>query len=645
MKTTRTVVSLFILYLVIGCSPETSFSVSKLYSDNMVIQRDQPIQVWGTAKNGATISVRFNSTEFKTTSNNGNWTVELPKMKTGGGPYTMIITSDSKKVEIKNILIGDVWICSGQSNMEYTLINSYDPKSKAVGAHDTKIRQFKVDRAFADKPEDKLEGGSWAVNHPDNTGDFTAVGYFFAKKLRESFDVPIGIINTSWGGSRIESWMSSESLGNENYETQIHKMKTESEELFNTQLAGFKKFFPNITQEDQGTMNEHPVWAEYNLDESDWIDMTVPSLWELKFEGLDGIGWYRTQFVLTEEEAQEVIEIGVGQIDESDDTYVNGIRVGGYLNAYTAERIYQVSPGILKEGLNIIAIRVEDNGGGGGIAGTESMLYLKTKTGTKSLAGIWKFKIGAYYPRAFNPNNIPTLLYNKMIFPLQKYPIKGVIWYQGESNTYPLDEDPILYEQLFKKMIRGWRKDWNLGDFPFLFVQLANFLEPQEDPGESNWATLRNSQSKALSLPNVGQAVTIDIGEAKDIHPKNKHDVGARLARAAKKIAYGETLVYSGPTYKSHKIVKDRVIISFDNIGSGLLSKGNTDGWLDEFSIAKEDGQFVWAKAKIVGDQVIVWNDDIKNPKHVRYAWADNPEKANFYNLEGLPASPFELIE
>ena len=232
-----------------------------------------------------------------------------------------------------------------------------------------------------------------------------------------------------------------------------------------------------------------------------------------------------------------------------------------------------------------------------------------------------------------------------MIFPLHKFAIKGATWYQGESNTYPLDEDPVLYEELFQKMITGWRKDWNLGDFPFLFVQLANFLEPKEEPSESSWATLRNSQSKALSLPNVGQAVIIDIGEAKDIHPKNKHDVGARLALAARRIAYGETLVFSGPTYKSHEIVKNKIIISFDNIGSGLLSKDNDDGWLNEFSIAKGGGEFVWAKAKIEGNQVIVWHDEIENPKQVRYAWADNPDKANFYNQEGLPASPFELLE
>ncbi|MDC1285744.1 sialate O-acetylesterase, partial [Flavobacteriaceae bacterium] len=449
MKTMKIILALFAFYVVIGCSTDAAFSVSKLYGDNMVIQRDQPILVWGKASDGATIKVRFNSTEFETTSDNGNWIVELPKMKAGGGPYTMTIASGSKEVEIKNILIGDVWICSGQSNMEYALINSYDPKSITVGAHDNKIRQFKVDRAFADTPEDKLEGGSWTVNHPDNTGDFTAVGYFFAKKLRESIDVPIGIINTSWGGSRIESWMSSETLGNKNYEAQIHEMKTESEELFNSQLVGFKKFFPNITLEDQGTVNKHPIWAESTLDESDWIDMTVPSLWELKFDGLDGIGWYRTRFVLTEEEAKEAIEIGLGQIDESDDSYVNGVRVGGFLNAYTAERVYKVSPEILKAGLNVIAIRVEDNGGGGGIAGTESMLYLKTKAGTKSLAGLWKFKIGAYYERTFSPESIPTLLYNKMIFPLHKFAIKGTTWYQGESNTYPLDEDPVLYEELF----------------------------------------------------------------------------------------------------------------------------------------------------------------------------------------------------
>lgn len=617
-----------------------SLSVSKLYGNNMVIQRGSPIKIQGKASLDTEVEVGFNDKIYTTQSQEGSWEITLPSM-TSGGPYDMLITSGKEEIKIENILIGDVWICSGQSNMEWMVENSYDISQDIIDTEDTNIRHFKVPRATANTPEIELAGGEWKVNAINNTGEFTAVGYFFAKQLRKHQDVPIGLINASWGGSRIEAWMSASCFENEDFDQEIISMKDEAEKTHQGQLEDWKKIFPEISMVDQGTLNDKYVWADPNFDDADWVDIKVPSTWEYMFDGLDGIGWYRTTFDLNDEEAKHGIELGLGQIDDSDESFVNGVRVGGIFGAYNAQRVYQVNSEILKPGRNVITVRVEDGGGGGGMAGEATMLYFKTSQRKESLAGTWKFRIGAYSNLSFSANQIPTLLYNKMIHPLHSFPIKGVLWYQGESNTNNIQEAKE-YGNLFTSMIEDWRKRWNQEDFPFLYVQLANFMEAQSIPAESNWATLRNAQAMALQLPNVGQAVIIDIGEKDDIHPKNKYDVGKRLSLLARKIAYGEELISSGPTYKSHQINGSEILISFDNIGTGLVSQWNAEGWLDEFSIAGDDGVFVWAKAKIEGDKVSVWSDNIKRPTQVRYAWADNPEKANFYNQQGLPASPFK---
>jgi len=641
MKLKATNYLIILATLLVSTSMFSQLKVSKLFNNHMVIQRNHKINIWGSNNEMKTVSILFNNKSYKTkTDSKGDWKIDLPEMKEGG-PYEMTIKSGKESIIISDILIGDVWICSGQSNMEWPVKTSNNAIVEIASANDSNIRHFKVPLSSANAPESELAGGIWNITNSKNVGDFTAVGYFFAKNLRATNNkVPIGLINTSWGGSRIEPWMNAEVLGIENAKDFFDQVQEKSDEEFMKQVAVYKKVFPQLTEEDQGFINNEPLWAKTDLDISDWIQINVPSMWENEgFEGLDGFAWYRTSFELTEQEAKNNITLGLGKIDDTDYVWVNGNKVGETIQEYNSTRVYKVDSKNLKAGINTIAVRVDDTGGGGGIYGESKDLFLKSSNGTISLAKKWSFKVGSYRKPFMGVNQISTLLYNKMIYPLLNFPIKGAIWYQGESNANTFEE-ATEYSELFPSMIQQWRKDWNIGNFPFLWVQLANYMQPQEPSVESNWAVFRESQSKTLKVANTGEAVIIELGEAGDIHPKNKQDVGYRLALAAKKIAYNQDIVYSGPRFKSQEIKDSKIVVSFNHLGTGLKTTDKY-GYVKGFTIAGFDKKFVWAKATIENNKVIIWNAAVNNPKYVRYAWADNPDDANLYNNENLPACPF----
>jgi sialate O-acetylesterase len=398
-----------------------------------------------------------------------------------------------------------------------------------------------------------------------------------------------------------------------------------------------KEWNRKIENDDQGVKEQ---WQSSTYDDSQWKTMKLPQLWETAGLTMDGIVWFRKEIILDASEIANGITLNLGQIDDSDISFVNGQKIGETINQYSNKREYKVAPDALKVGKNIIAVKVIDTGGGGGIWGDAADLSYTSVKGKFSLATDWKYNIGVNPGEnptsSTGPNSYPTLLFNGMISPLLPYAVQGAIWYQGESNASRANQ----YETIFPMLINDWRKQWNNPKMPFLFVQLANYMAAKPEPGESEWAELRDAQSKTLSVNKTGMAVIIDIGEAKDIHPRNKQDVAYRLSLAARKIAYAQDIVYSGPTYNSYKIDGNKIIITFKNTGSGLVAKDKY-GYLKGFAIAGEDKKFVWAKAVIDGDKVVVWSNDINNPVAVRYAWADNPDDANFYNKEGLPASPF----
>lgn len=630
-----------------------SLRLSRVIGDHMVMQRDAAVPVWGWAAPGDQVNVTFDGrTHTARADARGAWRVELPARR-AGGPYELTVADGDQRIQLRDILVGDVWVCSGQSNMEWTLANARNGAAEAAAANDPKVRHFKVPNSWAEQPEEELAGGEWQVADPAHAGNFTAVGWFFARDLRKSVDVPIGLLHTSWGGSRVEPWMSRQALRMTEAEfAELMRREREYEQALldslRARVAGPGGQIPTV---DAGLVEGRAPWADPALDDSAWSPIAVPKLWEEQgYPGMDGVAWYRTSFTLSEQEARAGgggVRLGLGAIDDDDITWVNGVEVGR-TQAYNKPRVYDVPASALHAGRNVIAVRVSDGGGGGGFWGDSSLIYLESGGTRRPLAEPWRFRVGSVVTGADGQhiNKIPTVLYNKMVHPLLPFPIKGVLWYQGESNADRY-EDAVAYRGLFADLITSWRREWaggRQGSFPFLWVQLANFMAPDAQPAErSNWAALRESQSAALSLPNTAQAVIVDIGETEDIHPRNKQDVGARLALAARRVAYGDRgVVSSGPVYRSHRVQGGRVVVEFDQVGGGLVTRSRSQSeQLSGFAVAGADRKFVWANAAIEHGRVVVWSDQVTAPVAVRYAWGNNPLDANLYNVQGLPAAPF----
>jgi sialate O-acetylesterase len=397
-----------------------------------------------------------------------------------------------------------------------------------------------------------------------------------------------------------------------------------------------------LRQKDEGFKNPQKIWYDPDLNTSHWATMKIPGYWlDTDLGPVNGVVWFRKKIMVPSSMVGKKAKLILGRIVDADSVFINGAFVGTISYQYPPRR-YEVPSNLLKGGENTIVVRIISNEGNGGFV-LDKRYEIIAGNDTINLKGDWHYRLGAKMEPLTSQTFIrwkPLGLFNGMIAPLLNYSTKGVIWYQGEANA----ERPIEYRELFPALIRDWRRNWDRGDFPFLFVQLHNFMESKRQPSESNWALLREAQLKTLSLPNTAMAVTIDIGEWNDIHPLNKKDVGKRLALAAEKVAYrDEYVVSSGPLYQSLKIDENKIRLTFTNTGGGLVAQGN--GELNHFAIAGADSQFVWAKARIENGTVIVWNDTISNPIAVRYAWADSPEGANLYNKEGLPASPFRTDE
>ena len=552
----------------------------------------------------------------------------------------MVVRSATDSVVVRDILVGDVWVASGQSNMEWPVASARDAAAAIAAANDSRIRHFKVPTSFAPAPQRDLVGGSWAAADPQHVGSFSAIAYFFARDLRKSVDVPIGIINTTWGGSRIEAWMSRAALG---LDSARWAARWQAEQDAQRRFAeNLRAKIGDVPASDPGYVDGRAPWANPALDESAWQSIRVPSLWEQAgYEGMDGIAWYRLSFELTADEAARGVKVGLGAIDDADITWVNGTEIGR-TNGYNVPRQYDVPAGALRAGRNVLAVRVEDTGGGGGIYGAPSSVFLDLGGARRPLGAGWKFRVGtaSLQPDGQHINKVPTVLYNRMVHPLLGLPIKGVLWYQGESNADGV-ADARQYAALFRTMITSWRREWRSGEVPFLWVQLANFMAPDsQPPAQSAWAVLRDAQTAALSLPKTAQAVIIDVGEAQDIHPRNKQDVGARLALAARHVAYGQSVEHVGPTHRSHSARGGEIMVRFDHAGAGLVSRA-PDGAVGGFAIAGADRKFVWADARIEGNTVVVSSPQVASPVAVRYAWGNNPTRASLYGRGGLPAVPF----
>ena len=656
MNNTKIITSFLLISLIFialsGCintnDPGKGILLSPLFTDNMVLQQKQNIPVWGTAEPGGVVSVTLNGQQEKAlVGSNGKWSVNL-KPVPAGGPYELIISGE-KTIRIKNVMVGEVWVCSGQSNMEMPLadwgkIINYE--EEISNADYPGIRLLMVDKVIANVPQENFKSEGWKECSPETVPLFSAVAYFFGRNLHHELNIPVGLIETAWGGTPVEAWTSGKTLKTfsefaERVKAVESDTSTEEEKAIAKEKA--KAEWPDKIEQiltDKGTLEHGFQQPGYKLD--DWQTMKLPTVWEDAGLLVDGVVWFSREVNIPETWKGEDLTLSLGKINDYDITWFNGKRVGRGIDVLES-RVYKVPASIVKQGKNRIVVEVLDIGNAGGIYGPAEQMKLESVKGSVSLTGDWNYKIDPVsidvkkLPEKPDDNSgvhQPTVLYNAMINPLLPYGIRGAIWYQGESNA----GRAYQYRTLFKAMIKDWRTAWGQGNFPFLFVQLANFMEPNPQPKEDAWAELREAQSMALELPNTGMAVAIDIGDEKDIHPKNKQEVGRRLALNALATIYEKEIPYSGPIYKSMNVQGNKVRLQFTHVGGGLKIKG--EGPLKGFAIAAEDRKFVWAESKIEGDEIVVWNPKITKPVAVRYAWASNPV-CNLINGAGLPASPF----
>lgn len=610
----------------------------RLVGDHMVLQRDTPLPIWGWAERGEGIVVTLNQRSHRTrTGPDGRWRVTLPALP-AGGPHTLTIEGHNR-IQLEDVLIGDVWLASGQSNMEWPLnAPNLTYRADIDSAHVPNLRLFTVPKAVALAPQADLEAGSWNRCSPETAATFSAVAFFFGRELHRRYGVPVGLILSAWGGTPAEAWTSGGSL----------KSLPDFQPVV-AQLEGHRGTLAQVTDDYPGHLRQwQSRFSGRAVEPGDsgegWEKtMNLPGHWEDTgaLPDFDGIVWFRKEITLSAEEAEKPLTLHLARIDDADSTWFNGVKIGG-TSGYDRLRVYEVPGALVKPGKNTIRVRVLDLNGGGGIWGEPDQFYCQTSERKIPLSGAWQYWVGLDtrtldLPRApvriFN-QNAPTALFNGMIRPLVPYAIRGVIWYQGENNA----ERAAQYRTLFPALIQDWRRQWGYG-FPFLYVQLAAFRRDPEQPAESEWAELREAQTRALSLPGTAQVVTTDVGDPDDIHPAHKAEVGRRLALAARRVAYGENVVHTGPRVASVQVAEGEIRLTFTDVGSGLRA-ADRYGYLRGFALAGEDRRFVWATARLEGNQVVVRSEAIRQPLAVRYNWANSPD-GNLFNREGLPALPF----
>ncbi len=664
---------LFILMtaVIIPQNKKQSLLLPAFFSDNMVLQQKSAVNFWGKGNPGSEVTVNtgWGGTAKTTVNPDSSWKLSIKTVK-AGGPYVVNILSDSTYIVYKNVMLGEVWLCSGQSNMEEPL-QGWPPQNpiknsaeEIKNANYPDIRLFTVARAVSTTPEFNCTG-SWSECSPHTAATFSAVAYFFGRKLYKELDVPIGLIVSSWGGTKIQPWISARYLDSLSaYKQVIDKFPEAEKEITRQKDWIFKHRVIDVSGKSPENQWKNLDFGDGNcakpdFDDSKWHTMKLPTYWESTEVGtFDGAVWFRKKIDIPQSWVKKDLVLELGPVDDMDMSYVNGTLVGAVQEAgfYDKPRIYNVPADIVKGTVLTIAVRVLDIMGGGGIWGNNVKMRIHPKGSDDNIAlsGEWKYlpvaelldgkfyvyniKDMEFYSRPkttmdLGPNT-PTMLYNGMIAPLIPYSIKGTIWYQGESNSDE-PQDYNNYHMLFSMMINNWRADWGEGNFPFYFVQIA----PWSYGDNSKSYVVRNAQFETLSVPNTGIAVTLDIASLATIHPPDKQDTGKRLALWALAKDYNKDVFYSGPLYKSMEIKGGRIILSFEHAGKGLVMKdinGKTN-----FIIAGPDQKFVDAQAEVDGDKLIVYSSEVKDPVAVRYTWG-NKEEATLFNKEGLPSPTFK---
>jgi sialate O-acetylesterase len=600
----------------------------------MVLQRDAPITIYGWADAGKTVKISFNNKNVVTKANaNGEWTIDFKAQK-AGGPYKMTI-AENNIITFEDIYIGDVWFCSGQSNMAWKLEDALNGKEELSKANHEKIKLLQVSRTMAGTPQKDIEKGQWESCTPENAKGFSALAYFFGRELFDKYNVPIGLINSSWGGTNIEAWMGEEVMGkHESAKKVIAEMKNLNfQEVIKNYNKDFKNWEDKADKLDVGLQER---WFDNSYDTSSWKTINLPIFWgTAKITPSDGIVWVSRTFELSQKDLLEKeLLLSIGRVDNEDVTYING-KIVGESKIKDLDRFYKISNTMFTVGKNTITIRVKNNGDIGGFRSAKEALYLQTALQKISLAGDWKYEIGTKnieeVPVRQHPTKYPTSLYNGMVAPFIGIKIKGVLWYQAEANS----KNAVEYADLFKDMITDWRNKWN-SDFTFIFAQLPNYADQN-----NRWVTLRESQAKALELKNTGMAVLIDVGADDNIHPIHKQVVGSRMATIAGNLAYGKKeLTTSAPIFEKHKTEGNTIVVTFKN---GTFAAETPKSGINGFMIAGNDNKFYPANASLQNDMktIKLGSDKVSEPKEVRYLWEDAPGKVMFYNKDGLVTPPF----
>lgn len=606
----------------------------KFFSNHMVLQRDAPITIYGWAAAGKTVKITFNNKDVETKANaSGEWSIDFQEQK-AGGPFKMTITEDNT-ITFKDIYIGDVWFCSGQSNMAWKLEDALNGKEELSKASFKKIKLLQVPRTMAGIPQKDIEKGQWETCSTESAKGFSAVAYFFGRALYRDYNVPIGLINSSWGGTNIEAWMSEDIMGkHESAKKVIAEMRNIN---FSKVIQNYNKDFKNWEDNaDKLDLGIQVRWFDNSFDRSLWKTINLPTVWSVaKITPSDGIVWVSRTFELSGKDlAQKELILSIGRVDNEDVTYVNGKIVGGS-KIKDLDRFYTIPENLFTIGKNTITIRVKNNGDIGGFRSANEALYLKTALQRISLAGEWKYEIGTKnieeVPLRQHPTKYLTSLYNGMVAPFIGIKIKGVIWYQAEANS----KNATQYADLFKEMITDWRKKWKV-DYPFIFAQLPNYANQN-----NRWVTLRESQAKALELKNTGMAVLIDAGIDDNIHPIHKQVVGKRMATIAGNLAYGKKdRTASAPIFENYKTEGNTIVVTFKN---GVFAAETPKSGIAGFAISGKDKKFYPANSSLQSDMktLKLSSDKVSDPKEIRYLWEDAPGKIMLYNKDGLVTPPF----
>jgi len=627
----------FLFIILVNFTAKSEVAISNILGSHAVVQRGEVFTIKGTSTRENTVKIIFDGKTRNAICKDKKWSVSFPPQE-AGGPYTIRITGENE-IFLEDIFFGDVFLCSGQSNMEWSLEQANNPEKEVADTHYPLIRMFTVSKDLTSTKKEMLTDGEWLISTPETAKSFSAIGYIFGRSIHNSQNIPIGLINNAWGGSEIDPYMDKNCFyDKQEYLESIDAFKNSGLSLSLANEIN-EKWKEGIDRFDFGVLDS---WQKPSTNRKKWESTTLPGHWEENiWPGFDGVGWYAKTFIV-DKLPKGNITVNLEQIDDSDYSYINGQLIGSTINAYSQKRAYSTDGKVLKLGENTIVIRMIDYLYGGGLSGKSEDINIEYDDVSIPLAGAWKAKKGTEgYDKPKNlleQNTYPTSKYNPMVHPLINTKLSGILWYQGESDWNATKD----YAWKSIRMINDYRNKWKQPDLPFLFVQLANWTQVPTEPIPANWGEIRQSQEASLSLSNTAMVTAIDIGEAEDIHPRDKQTVAKRLVDAAQAIVYGKEQPYRSPTMKNIKLTEEGYQVTFDFVGEGLqLKEGATS--VNGFAILK-NGKMQYVEARIIApDQVLI---PVPNPSPtmVRFLWADNPGEITLYNSNILPALPFQFF-